>query len=213
MDQGARALITGRSVQKLEKAKKEVGGAIQVWPVDFSVEECVISFFENGGGLDHLVVTASKEFVGSFLELDSTIARRQFDSKYWVQYYAAKYGVPRLRDRGSITLFSAAASARPRPGYSALASVNGAIEALGRALAVELAPTRVNVVSPSVIDTPVHARLPDNERIAFFDSMARSLPVERIGTPEDVAQGVLYCMSNSYTTDTVLHLDGGRRLV
>lgn len=211
--EGGRVLIAGRSVQKLEKAKEEIDGDVRVWPVDFSEEESVSSFFENADSLDHLVVTASEEHVGPFLELDSTTARRQFDSKYWVQYYAAKHGAPKLRDGGSVTLFSGAASARPRPGYSALASVNGAIEALGRALAVELVPTRVNVISPSIIDTPVHARLPDNEREFFFDSMTGSLLVERIGTPEDVAQSVLYCMSNGYTTGTVLHVDGGRRLV
>lgn len=129
--------------------------------------------------------------MGPFLELDSNLARRQFDSKYWIQYYAAKYGAPKLADRGSITLFSGAASARPRPGFSALASANGAIEALGRALAVELAPKRVNVISPSIIDTPVHTRLSDDQRANFFDSMAATLPVERIGTPEDIAHSVL----------------------
>lgn len=211
--EGAHVLIASRSAQKLEKAKAQVDGDAQTWPVDFSEEESVINFFGNVGALDHLVVTASEELVGPFLDLNSTIARRQFDSKYWVQYYAAKYGAPKLTDGGSITLFSGAASARPRPSYSALASVNGAIEALGRALAVELAPTRVNVVSPSIIDTPVHTRLPDNERAAFFNSMVGSLPVQRIGTPEDVAQSVLYCMANGYTTGTILHVDGGRRLV
>jgi NAD(P)-dependent dehydrogenase (short-subunit alcohol dehydrogenase family) len=210
---GAHVLIASRSSQKLEKAKSQMDCDVQAWPMDFSQEKSVIEFFRNVDSLDHLVVTASEELVGPFLELDPNIARRQFDSKYWVQYYAAKYGVPKLTDRGSITLFSGAASARLRPGYSSLASVNGAIEALGRALAVELAPKRVNVVSPSIIDTPVHTRLPDNERDAFFDSVADSLPVDRIGTPEDVAQSVLYCMSNGYTTGTVLHVDGGRRLV
>ena len=212
-NEGARVLIASRSAQKLEEAKAQVDGDVQAWEVDFSEEKDVIEFFENVDSLDHLVVTASEELVGPFLELDSSVARRQFDSKYWVQYYAAKYGAPKLANRGSITLFSGAASVRPRPGFSSLASVNGAIEALGRALAIELAPLRVNVVSPSIIDTPVHTRLPDNERAAFFDSMADSLPVDRIGIPEDVAQGVLYCMSNSYTTGTILYIDGGRRLV
>src|SRR3712207_6015308 len=82
------------------------------------------------------------------------------------------------------------ASQRPRPGYSALAAVNGAVEALCRALALELAPTRVNAVSPSLIDTPVHDTMPKKEREAFFSTMAEALPVQRIGVPEDVAESV-----------------------
>jgi NAD(P)-dependent dehydrogenase (short-subunit alcohol dehydrogenase family) len=94
-----------------------------------------------------------------------------------------------------------------------VAAVNGALGAFARALALELAPTRVNVVSPGWVDTPVWDRIAGDGKAAAFEQMARRLPVGRVGTPEDLAHAYLFLMENGFTTGVTLHVDGGHALV
>ncbi|HEY9073580.1 MAG TPA: SDR family oxidoreductase, partial [Desulfobaccales bacterium] len=119
-----------------------------------------------GGKFDHLATPGSTIHGGPFLSLDSASARADFQSKFWGQYLAAKYGVPRLRPGGSIVFFAGMWSQRPPAGVATVAAINGAIEALTRALAVELAPIRVNAVSPGLIDTPIYAGIPAAQKEA-----------------------------------------------
>lgn len=97
-------------------------------------------------------------------------------------------------------------------GSSALGAVNAAVSNLGQTLALELAPIRVNVVSPGIIDTPSRSKMPENTRNQFYDTVAHKLPVKRVGLAEDVARGVLYLIQNQFVTGTVLHVDGGHIL-
>jgi NAD(P)-dependent dehydrogenase (short-subunit alcohol dehydrogenase family) len=90
--------------------------------------------------------------------------------------------------------------------------VNAAVSNLGQTLALELAPIRVNVVSPGIIDTPSRSKMPENTRNQFYDTVAHKLPVKRVGLAEDVARGVLYLIQNQFVTGTVLHVDGGHIL-
>lgn len=144
-------------------------------------------------------------------ELDTADAQKSMASKFWGSYLLTKYA--QIADRGSIVLFSGIFSRRPSPGYGVLAAINAAVEAFGRALALELAPVRVNVVSPGLVDTPVYAGMPQQQREAFWQSTADKLPVKGIGQPEDIAATVLYLLENSYTTETVIDVDGGSLLV
>jgi NAD(P)-dependent dehydrogenase (short-subunit alcohol dehydrogenase family) len=93
-----------------------------------------------------------------------------------------------------------------------VAAINSAIEGLGRALAVELAPIRVNTVSPGIVDTPLHSGMEPGKRKAMFQGIAASVPAKRVGRPEDIAQTVLYLMANGYTTGSTLYVDGGATL-
>jgi len=212
-DAGSQLVIAGRSLEKLEKAKKALGGDTDVYPLDITRQDDVRQCFEKIGPFDHLVCTAVAGANAPFLEMDTTTARAVFETKFWGQYYAAKYGAPNIRPGGSITLFSGVAAKRPVEGLSALASANGAIEALCRSLAVELGPIRVNAVSPAVIDTPQYSRMPDDKRKKYLEQYGSTLPVKRLGTPEDVAQTVLYLIVNGYATGTLAEVNGGYRLV
>jgi NAD(P)-dependent dehydrogenase (short-subunit alcohol dehydrogenase family) len=100
-------------------------------------------------------------------------------------------------------------SQRPKPGAFVMTSINSAIEGLGRALAVELSPIRVNVVSPGVVDTPMYSRIPEEQRKAMYQQTAASLPAKRVGQAEDIAAAFLFFMGNSYATGTTLYVDGG----
>ena len=210
---GAYVLIAGRSQDRLRRALDEIEGEADAQTVDVTQEGEIKDFFARLGGFDHLVTTAATGAVGPFLEMETADARRVFESKFWGQYLAARYGAMAIREGGSITMFAGVASAKPLPGLVAYAAVNGAVEGLCRTLAVELAPLRVNAISPGIVMTPAYAGMPGDEREAMFGAMGAKLPVRRVGRPEDVARAVLYLMQNGYTTGTVIHIDGGHRLV
>ncbi len=210
---GAYVLIAGRSKEKLHRAMEEINGDVDGHTLDVTREDEIRDFFAGIGTLDHLVTTTASGVTGPFLELESAAVRGVFESKFWGQYFAARYGAPRIQPGGSITMFAGVASEKPLPGLVAYAAVNGAVEGLCRTLALELAPIRVNVVSPGIVMTPAYAAMPEEERHALFASLAGKLPVRRVGQPVDVAQTVLYLLRNGYTTGTVISVDGGHRLI
>lgn len=206
---GAQVVIAGRHYDKLEKAKKEIGGAVEGLTLDVTDEAEINAFFQFVGAFDHLTTPASSTRGGPFLTLDLAAAQADFQSKFWGQYLAAKYGAPRIRAGGSIVFFAGMWSQRPPAGVATVAAINSAIEGLARALAVELAPIRVNAVSPGLIDTPIFSGLPKAQKEAMFKAFAAAAPVKRVGRPEDVAQTVLYLMTNPFTTGSTVYVDGG----
>ena len=209
---GARVVIAGRNLEKLTKAREEIGARVEALSLDASNEAAVKDFFEKVGEFDHLTTPGSTIRGGPFLSLETDQARADFDSKFWGQYYAAKYGAAKMRPSGSIVFFAGIWSQRPAVGYAAIAAINSAIEGLGRALAGELAPIRVNTVSPGLVDTPIYAGLAETQRTAMFAAFADAVPVKRVGRPEDIAQTVLYLMNNSFTTGSTIYVDGGYTL-
>jgi len=163
------------------------------------------------GPIDYLIVTLSGAGgTGPFPELDLHALRTAFDEKFWGHITAVQAALPHLTPTGSITLIGAATA---RAGIPGTAAVNGAVEALIKPLAVELAPIRVNAVSPGFIDTPWWAGLPDDARQELFTHTAHALPVGRIATADDIAQAVVLAATNPNTTGTIIEADGGARLV
>ncbi|MGZ0038886.1 SDR family oxidoreductase [Paenibacillus ottowii] len=209
---GAEVVIASRSEDKLHKAKEMLGPRATIYVLDTTDEQQVKSFFEKVGTYDHLIVSAAETSGGSFLQSETTAARQLFENKFWGQYYAAKYGASQLSNQGSITLFSGVVAYKPMIGSSVLGAVNAAVSNLGQTLALELAPIRVNVVSPGIIDTPSRSKMPENARNQFYNTVANKLPVNRVGLAEDVARGVLYLIENQFVTGTILHVDGGHIL-
>jgi NAD(P)-dependent dehydrogenase (short-subunit alcohol dehydrogenase family) len=207
--QGALVVIAGRSQEKLAQAKAAIGGPVEARPLDIRDEAAIKAFFAWVGAFDHLTTTGSSAQRGPFLTRDTAAVRADFDSKFWGQYLAAKYGAPQIRPGGSIVLFSGIFSQRPESGVSSHAAINSAIEGLARALAVELAPIRVNAVSPGFVDTPMFSPMDPAQKEAMFRAYAAAALVKRVGRPEDVAQTVLYLMSNPFTTGSTLYVDGG----
>ncbi|QIR39322.1 SDR family oxidoreductase [Tolypothrix sp. PCC 7910] len=210
---GGNVVIASRSEAKLNAAQAEIGERVTTFGLDITNEQEVQTLFATVGSFDALVITISVGFMGAFMELDSKVARQIFENKFWGHYYAAKYGAPQLKPSGAIVFFSGYASQKPVPNLSIMASVNGALEALARSLAVELSPIRVNVVSPGLVDTPIYQEMPAEQRQNYFNYVANSLPVKRIAQPEDIAETVLYLIKNKFTTGAVVDVDGGARLV
>ena len=210
--EGARVVIASRSEEKLRQAKTQIQGSVEGLTINVVDEGSVKAFFDRVGEFDHLTTPGSEAVLGPFLSLDTQAARKAFDSKFWGQYQAAKYGAPKIRTGGSITFFAGIWSQRPIPRASVVAAINSAIEGLGRALAMELAPIRVNTVSPGIVDTPLYAGMASDKREAMFREAAASIPAKRVAKPEEIAQTVLYLMANGYTTGSTLYVDGGATL-
>jgi NAD(P)-dependent dehydrogenase (short-subunit alcohol dehydrogenase family) len=206
---GAQVVIASRSREKLEQARREISGDTEIMPLDVRDEAAIQAFFDRVGEFDHLTTPGSEATGGPFQTRDTAGVRADFDSKFWGQYLAAKYGAPRIRQGGSIVFFSGIYSQRPSAGVSGIAAINSAIEGLARALAVELSPIRVNAVSPGLVDTPIFDGMQKEAKADMFQRFADAAPIRRAGRPEEVAQAVLHLMANSFTTGTTLFVDGG----
>lgn len=213
--QGASVVIVGRSAEKLAAARARLGARAEGLVADISREEDVIGLFRDAGPLDHIVSTAAA-IEGAYQllpDLELAAARLVLDSKLFGPLLLAKHGGQQLSPGGSITYTSGIAAYRPSARGSVVAAANAAIEGLVRALAVELAPIRVNAVSPGWVDTPIWAFVAGAAKDDVLDAMARRLPSGRVGRPEDIADAILYLMGNGFTTGSVLHAEGGHRLI
>jgi NAD(P)-dependent dehydrogenase (short-subunit alcohol dehydrogenase family) len=212
VESGAHVVIASRSQEKIEQAVLEIGGTVESHVLDVTNEEDVKNFFQKVGAFDHLVLTAGSGVAGAFLDLDVAVAKQAFETKFWGQYTAAKYGAPHLKAEGSITLVSGALSQKPMAGLSTLAVINSAVETLSKALAIELSPIRVNAVSPGTVKTPAYGWMNAEQQQAYYAAIAESLPAKRVGEPDDLAASILYLMQNRFTTGTVLEVNGGHAL-
>lgn len=205
---GADVVIGSRSKDKLDHAAKEIDG-ITTAVVDVTDENSVKAFFNTVGTLDHLVVCPGDMATGSIYEMAAEDVRRCLDTKIVGQMLCVRHAGRKIAADGSITLIAGGAGYKPYPDMCITAAANVAISGLGRSLAVELAPIRVNVVVAGMIDTPLWWGLPEDARMALFEQTAKATPVGRIGQPDDVATMVRQSMENTFVTGSVLHVDGG----
>jgi NAD(P)-dependent dehydrogenase (short-subunit alcohol dehydrogenase family) len=220
LDDGATVVIAGRSQRRLDAARADLArtgppaGRLSAYPVDIGDPAQVAGLFERVGTLTHLVVTAADLPYGPAVSLSEDSMVRAVRSKILGPLFAAQQAAPRITKPGSITFTSGVAASRPAPGGALAATVNGALESMVLALALELAPIRVNAVSPGWVDTPVWDQLatPDvkNARMAY---LAARLPARRLGRPEDIANAVAFLIADAFVTGTVLHAEGAQVLV
>jgi NAD(P)-dependent dehydrogenase (short-subunit alcohol dehydrogenase family) len=211
---GAAVTITGRSRERLDQAAQRIGRPVHAAELDATDRGALDSFFATTGTVDHLVLSASPGAVGAgpIAALDEAALRQAFDGKFFAHVKAIQAALPRLRRDGSVTLVTAATARAAFAGTAGIAAVNGALETIVGPLAVELAPLRVNAVSPGVIDTHWWNVLPEDQRQAYLDSVAAVTPVCRVGKPEDVADAIVYLAGAGYVTGTVLECTGGINL-
>jgi NAD(P)-dependent dehydrogenase (short-subunit alcohol dehydrogenase family) len=212
--QGARIAIASSNAGRVQRAVESLGGNAQGHTVDLLDEKAVETVFAKLGAFDHLVFTAGDSLnLHDLASTDLKQARRAFELRYWAALAGVKYGSRNIRKGGSIVLTTGVAGQRPHKGWAVAASVCGAIEALTRALALELAPIRVNAVSPGVVRTNLWQNMTVAEREHLYESVGNSLPVGRIGEPHDIAQAYLFLMQEGFGTGQTLVVDGGTVLV
>jgi NAD(P)-dependent dehydrogenase (short-subunit alcohol dehydrogenase family) len=186
--------------------------AISTQTVDLTDDASIAALGEQLGGVDHVVFTASARARGRLAALDREAILLSFDTKVIGPLMLAKHLAPRMDEGGSFTLFSGVAAAKITVGTMAVAITNAAAETLARSLALELAPIRVNAISPGVIDTGAWDTLGPQGKADYFAGISARNPVRRIGTADDIANAVLFALTSTFLTGQTLHIDGGEPL-
>jgi NAD(P)-dependent dehydrogenase (short-subunit alcohol dehydrogenase family) len=217
LEKGARLVLVGRSPEKLEAAATRLStpDRVETLAADMTREDEVARLFDRVGTFDHLVSTAGAPPPGDPIErTEMDVVRRFVDDKLLGAVLVVKHAVRGLRKGGSITFTSGINKDRPPvPGGAVVSAIAGSFDHLTRALALELAPTRVNVVSPGWVDTPMFDELVGDAKHGYFESMAARLPSGKIAAPSDIAPAYLYSMESDFTTGETIHIDGGQRLI
>jgi NAD(P)-dependent dehydrogenase (short-subunit alcohol dehydrogenase family) len=208
---GAHVTIAGRSEAKLELAVQSLGHGAVGLPLDAADDNSVGAFFADGKAWDHVVTTTGAGGGGQIASIAMSDALAAMNGKFWTYVRVAR--AAKIVSGGSLTMVSGLYGSKPAPGTALIAAINGAIDGLTRGLARDFAPTRVNTVSPGIIDTPLWNRMAAADRRAMYDKVAATLPVRRVGHAEDVAQAIIFLMTNPFATGSVLHLDGGAMLL
>ncbi|MEW9309205.1 SDR family oxidoreductase [Labrys neptuniae] len=217
LENGADVVIVGRSPDKLRAAEQSLDAGLQVRSVvaDMTEEADLARLFQNAGAFDHLVSTAGTPPPGDPIErTDMAMVRRFVDNKLIGAVMLAKHAAATLRRDGSMIFTSGINKDRPPiPGGAVVSAIAGSFGFFARALALELAPRRVNIVSPGWVDTPMWDEIVGEAKSGFFAGMAGRLPAGRIATPADVAPAYLYLMQSAFTTGETIHIDGGHCLI
>ena len=185
-------------------------------PAGVTLEKCdvrdgaaVAALLEAQAPYDILIsaATGGDRAVGPFLEMDMDGFKASFD-KLWGYANVVRYGTAHLPADGCIVLVSGAPARRARPGQIAIGSVGGAVEQFARTIAREIAPRRINVVSPGQIDTPMVPLQGEARRDMYAKSTANNL-IPRAGTADEVAQAIVFAVQNEFITGTTIDVDGG----
>jgi len=207
--EGADVVIASRNPDRLKVAADKI--AAKAIPTDVTDDASVAELFGKCGPVDHVVVTAAQLRSGPFKTVSMADVRSTMEGKFWGAWRVAREA--NIRPGGSLTLVSGFLSVRPRPAAAIVGAANGALESLTRSLALELAPVRVNCVSPGIIDTPIRAGMPEAARQEMLAKVAAGLPVGRVGLGEDIAQQILTFMTNGFATGSIVYIDGGALIV
>lgn len=212
--EGAAVVVVSSRQSNVDKAVASLPDGTEGHALDLSDEDMVRGLFDRIGAFDHLAFTAGESLrLGELAATSVESGRQAFDLRFWGAFTAAKYASTLIRPGGSIVFTTGIAGLRPRAGWSVAASICGAIDALTRALAVELAPIRVNAVSPGVVRTALWSNMSAADRDTMYRDIGAALPVGRVGESTDIAQTYLYLMRAGFSTGQVVVVDGGTVLV
>ena len=204
---GASVTIASRSTTKLHAALAGLPRTARAERMDTADCPSVEAFFAGEPEWDHVVVSAAQTTSGPLRKSDLVDARATMESKFWGAYHVAR--AAKIRDGGSLCFVSGFRSARPSANTVLQGAVNAALEAMTRGLALELAPVRVNVVSPGLVATPMWSGMADAEREKMFAGAAERLPLRRIGEAANIANAVLFLACNPFSTGSTVVVDGG----
>ncbi len=202
---GAEVIAISRNPDKAG----DVPAGMSLRACDVRDRDALAKLFEECVPFDILIsaATGGDRAVGPFLEMDMDGYQASFD-KLWGYTNVVRFGTQHMSEDGTIVLVSGAPARNTKPGQVAIGSVGGAVEAMVRAVAPEIAPRRLNVVSPGQIDTPMVA-LEGEARTAHYAKMTEGHVIPRAGTPDEVAQAIIFMVQNDFVTGTTIDVDGG----
>ncbi len=206
LEKGDEVVIVSRNQEKMEKAKQNLGNKGIFYKADANNESEIIEFANIISSIDHLIITIRGSNISDlFAESQAKEVKKAFDEKFWTQYNIIRHCLCKIKPAGSVIMTSGIASQRSYPGFYWQACANGAIETLARSLSTEILPVRINVVSPGFVEN----RPNDKERFEIVKKIEPKIPMERLASKDEIIEGYLYLMNNSYTTGSTLVIDGG----
>lgn len=210
---GAKVVLSSRNATKLKEVAGQIEGDVSWIPLDMTDEGSVTAWTDALPEFDYLVISASSAAHGPFATAEMGPLRAMFDAKFFGPYLTARDALPKIKPGGSIMLFSGVLSRRPGANCAGLGAVNGAVEALARAMALELGPDiRVNCMSPGMVRSEAYDSVPEEAREAMYRDTGASLPAGRVGETHEIAQAVLATLTNGYLTGQILDVDGGHMI-
>jgi NAD(P)-dependent dehydrogenase (short-subunit alcohol dehydrogenase family) len=212
-------LVIGRSsgiARAVAAAAAQAGAKVVVAgrnEVDVTDEASIAALASTLGRVDHVVSTASARARGTVETVTREAVLASFNVKAIAPIFLARHFAPLMPPDGSFVFLSGASARKVMPGMLAVGGTNAALDAIVRGLAVELAPLRVNAVSPGTIDTGAYDALGEAAKADLFAARSASNPARRVGAPEDVARAVLFALESTFMTGVSLGIDGGEALV
>jgi len=208
---GGSVVVAGRDKNELAAAYDDPD--ITAEQVDLTDESSIAELAARLGTVDHIVSTASARARGQVSDLTPETVTLSFQTKVIGPILLAKHFAPHMPADGSFVLFSGSSARKPALGMLAVGATNAAADVITRSLAVELAPIRVNAISPGTIDTGAYDGLGEQNKAALFAARTEHNPSRRIGTSEDIADAVVFALTNTFMTGISLGIDGGEPLV
>jgi NAD(P)-dependent dehydrogenase (short-subunit alcohol dehydrogenase family) len=210
-DNGANVVVASRDAEALAKAYNDP--AITTETVDLTDEPSIASLADRLGHVDHVVSTASARARGEVGNLTQETIMTSFSTKVVGPMLLAKHFAPRMPKDGSFVFMSGSTALKPAIGMLAVGATNGAVDVITRSLSVELAPIRVNAISPGTIDTGAYDALGEQKKAELYAMRSEHNPARRIGTPDDVAEAAMFALTTTFMTGVSIGIDGGEPLV
>ncbi|MGI6872071.1 MULTISPECIES: SDR family oxidoreductase [Amycolatopsis] len=212
--EGAAVVLAGRNPDKFADTMKRLDITEPAVHIDLSKEDTLRALagqVQGRGEFDHVISLASAPPNVPVADLDREEIIAAFDAKVVGPLLLAKHLSPLINEQGSLLFFSGVAAWRPSSGLTVMATTNGAVSFLVSALAVELAPVRVNAISPGIVDSGAWDGALGEGKARFFDQVRASNPARRVGATEDIAAAAVALLTNPFITGETLHVDGGGR--
>ena len=211
--EGARLILTGRNVERLELAAGELE-ALSTAAFDADDPAALARFFAGCPAMiDHVMVTAGRPHYGRLLDMDLEQARRALDTHLLLMLQVARCAAPKVRPGGTLVFMGGTGGRRITSGLGIVSTVTAALPALTASLALELAPIRVNLIAAGFVDTPLSASLLGDELETRRNQLRATLPIRRVVTAADVAALAVHIMTNTALTGATYDIDGGQQLV
>jgi NAD(P)-dependent dehydrogenase (short-subunit alcohol dehydrogenase family) len=211
--EGAEVVLTGRNAERLEKAARDVG-ARSTAAFDATDWGALGGFFGDlSAPIDHVLITAGGPTYGPLLEMTANDVRDALSGHIVQALEVARYAAPKMRPAGTLIMMSGTGGRRISAAGGIVSAATAATPPFAAALALELAPVRVNVIAAGFVDTPLSASILGDQLEARRDELRRTLPIARVVQPQDVAALAVHIMSNTALTGATFDIDGGQQFV
>jgi NAD(P)-dependent dehydrogenase (short-subunit alcohol dehydrogenase family) len=210
--EGAKLILAARNPEHLEHASRELG-ALSTAAFDATNFDQLKKFFDElPTPIDHVLVTGPGPYYAPLAEIDMEKARRDVEAHLLLPMQVARYTAKKIRPGGTLLFMGGTGGRRPAAG-ALIAALTAAMPALTKALALEIAPVRVNLIAAGFVDTPLSASLLGDQLDARREQLRTTLPIGRVVGPADIAALAVHLMTNTAVTGATYDIDGGQQLV